>query len=420
MDDDAAPGRPSLPDALFRTLAEHVPVGIAYADSTGTIVYANERWCELAGFRGELPTDAKTMLGLIHEDDRAIVLEVFSRSAIGTGEVSERVRVSRDGDSVQHVTISVRTIPGDDGRITGYAVGLSDVSEVAHALEEVRRSEARFRLLTSALPVGVFRTDRNGDLFWANDRMSEISGYDVSETKGMSVFGFTHTEDQDLVYHRAQEALLRRTPLESTHRFVSRDGTVRWVMARASAIYDDGGHILEHVGTIEDVTELRMVSEGYAHRAHHDPLTELPNRASIEEMIATLCAKTPGRADIGIVFIDLDRFKSVNDTHGHQAGDEVLRVVGQRLSRVIRSEDVVGRYGGDEFVVVCPGVTDPGVVDRVAHRVQATIAETPIVVGEHSFDVGASVGTAIGPGETSPDAFLHAADVAMYEAKRNR
>ncbi len=409
-----------VPDALFRALTAHAPVGIAFADAGGTLLYANQRWRDLAGFHGALPAEPSTMLALVHPDDRSAVVRIFTEYSFAEGEVRERVRVELPDNAIRHVTLAVRPIPDESGQVTGYAIGLSDVTELADALEEVRRTEARFRSVTRALPVGVFRTDRDGNLFWSNDRMTEISGFDIREAKGASVFGFTHPDDQELVFTRAQDALARRESLESTHRFVSRDGTVRWVMARATAIFDEDGRILEHVGTIEDVTELHLRSEGYAHRAHHDPLTDLPNRASLEELIGDLCAQLPGRSDIGIVFVDLDRFKVVNDTAGHQAGDEVLKVVGQRLSAVIRSQDVVGRYGGDEFVVVCPGVTDPSVVERVAERVKAAIGDTPIHVHGHPHDVGASVGTALGPGTESPDAFLHAADVAMYEAKRNR
>ena len=421
MDHDTeARDEPDLPQARFRTLVDHAPMGIALADTDGTIIHANRRWRDLAGFDGDLPASAHTMLALVHPDDRSSAIEAFNRSANGEGEVHRRVRIGASEGEVPHVTIAVTPIPDETGRVTGYAVGLSDVTELAHALEEVRRSEARFRSVTQALPVGVFRADRDGNLFWANDRMSDISGFEVEEAKGASVFGFTHPDDQEMVYARAQNALAERIPLESTHRFVSRDGSVKWVMARASAIVDEDGHILEHVGTIEDITELHLRSEGYAHRARHDPLTGLPNRASLEELIADLCAQLPGRSDIGLVFVDLDRFKEVNDTSGHQAGDEVLKEVGQRLGSVIRTEDVVGRYGGDEFVVICPGVSDPAVLERVAERTRCAIRDAPFRVGDRSHAVGASVGTALGPSDQTPDAFLHAADVAMYEAKRSR
>lgn len=409
-----------LPQARFRTLVDHAPMGIALADTDGTIIHANRRWRDLAGFDGDLPASALTMLALIHPDDRSSAVAAFSRAATDEGEVRRRVRIGVSEGEVRHVTIAVTAIPDESGRVTSYAVGLSDVTELVHALEEVRLSEARFRSVTQALPVGVFRADRDGKLFWANDRMSEISGFEVEAAKGASVFGFTHPDDQEKVYVRAQNALAEQIPLESTHRFVSRDGSVKWVISRATAIIDEGGRILEHVGTIEDITELHLRSEGYAHRSRHDPLTGLPNRASLEDLISDLCAQRPGRSDIGLVFIDLDRFKEVNDTSGHQAGDEVLKEVGRRLSSVIRTEDVVGRYGGDEFVVICPGVSDAAVLEQVAERIRCAIRDTPFRAGDRSHAVGASVGTALGPSDQTPDAFLHAADVAMYDAKRSR
>lgn len=398
-------------------LIDLAPVGLSYSDGAGRVLYANRRWREISGCWDSFPIALEQVQALVHPDDRAVAAAVLTTLADGD-EATVRVRPSNT--RYQALALTVRSLDQPlEGEIR-FVSTLSDVSEVTTAIEELQRSESRFRSVTSALPIGVFRVEPDGTLFWANRRMEEVAGYEIGDSTGQSVFRFVHPEDQDLVYTRAQEALLRREPFESTHRMLTSDGTLRWVMARSQPIFASDGRILEHVGSIEDITELHLRSEGFAHRAAHDPLTGLPNRHSLEQIVRELCERRPGRTDIGVVFIDLDWFKAVNDRYGHQAGDHVLVTVAQRLASVIRAEDVVGRYGGDEFVVICPRLTEPEVLTAVAHRITRVIADTPIVDGAEEYPVGASVGTSLGPGEETAEEFLHRADLAMYEAKRRR
>ncbi|MFP4512397.1 MAG: diguanylate cyclase [Acidimicrobiales bacterium] len=398
-------------------LIDLAPVGLSYSDGAGRVLYANRRWREISGCWDRFPIGLEQVQALIHPDDRPLAAAVLTTIADGD-EATVRVRPSNT--RYQALALTVRCLDQPmEGDIRFVSI-LSDVSELTAVIEELQRSESRFRSVTSALPIGVFRVDRDGILFWANRRMEEIAGYEIGESTGESVFRFVHPEDQDVVYTRVQEALLRREPFESTHRMLTSDGTLRWVMARSQPIFASDGRILEHVGSIEDITELHLRSEGLAHRAAHDPLTGLPNRHSLEQIVRDLCERSPGRTDIGVVFIDLDGFKAVNDHHGHQAGDHVLVAVAQRLASVIRAEDVVGRYGGDEFVVICPRLSDPEVLTAVAERVTHAIANTPIVDDAEEYRVGASVGTSLGPADDSAEEFLHRADLAMYEAKRRR
>lgn len=158
--------------------------------------------------------------------------------------------------------------------------------------------------------------------------------------------------------------------------------------------------------------ELRAQAERNAHDARHDPLTGLPNRTQLQ---ARLAAEVAGRSDVAVLLLDLDRFKPVNDTHGHEAGDEVLRVVAERLRTAVRPGDLVARLGGDEFAVLVAEGSDSA---QLAERLQALVA-APIPVGDVVVTVGASVGRAGAPGDgTTPEALLRAADDDMYRVKR--
>jgi diguanylate cyclase (GGDEF)-like protein/PAS domain S-box-containing protein len=401
---------------LFRTAVDDAPVGIAIAGPKLSLLYANVRWRELAGFHGDLPAEPGTMLELVHPDDRDRVTEAFIRSVSEIDQVSERIRTHPDRGPVRHLSLRLRPIQDDPSN--GHVLGLSDVTELTAAIDETRRSETRFRSVASSLPIGVYRADPTGSLLWTNRRLAEFGDYLGADERGTSIYEFIHPDDVEEVALKAREAIRRREPFEAQHRFLASDGSVRWVISRSSPILDGEGRIIEHIGSMEDVTELHLQNVGLAHQAAHDPLTQLPNRATIVELIAMLASHSPGRADVGIVFLDLDGFKVVNDTHGHQAGDAVLVEVANRLRTVIRQGDTVGRYGGDEFVIVCPGIHDVGVLDAVARRATEVISAAPINDGERDHRIGASVGTGLGPGSGTIDDLLHQADEAMYDAKR--
>lgn len=403
---------------MFRTIADHAPVGIGFAGPDGNLIYANDRWRTLASFHGRLPAGTEVMLSLVHPEDRDAVVSAYAKSRLGADEVRASIRVNTDDD--RHVNLAFRKVRGDGGHVLGYAVGLSDVTELTAAVEEVRRSEERFRSVADSLPVGVFRVSRRERLIWGNERLEEITGSTSDESWGSSIFAYTHPDDRDAVQSASRDAVQSGERYESRHRIVTATGEVKWVLTRSKPILDATGRIIEFVGSLEDITDLHQESARLAHKATHDALTGLPNRASLVDLIASLVRDQPGRADIGIIFIDLDRFKDINDTWGHQAGDAVLVEVARRLTSVIRADDTVGRYGGDEFVVVCPRISVPSALDEVATRIGEAIAASPIEHDERHHQVTASIGFALGPGSGSADELLHQADAAMYQVKRRR
>jgi diguanylate cyclase (GGDEF)-like protein len=164
-----------------------------------------------------------------------------------------------------------------------------------------------------------------------------------------------------------------------------------------------------------DVSDTRAFQERLAHEASHDALTGLPNRRRMQDALdASL------RDDaVAVLFLDLDGFKPVNDAHGHEAGDELLRQVAHRLTSCVRENDVLARVGGDEFVVLMPGIYDPSDTDTMGARIRAAV-ESPFVIDGHEVRIGASVGVHLAPLSCDPDEALRAADHAMYTIKKSR
>ena len=182
-------------------------------------------------------------------------------------------------------------------------------------------------------------------------------------------------------------------------------------------IRNANGAVTHYVGVKEDIT-LRRRSEELVHRlAYYDPLTGLPNRVVLEDHLtrALVASRGPG-AGVGVLFIDLDRFKEINDTLGHDAGDVLLRDLGIRLAGAVRHTDTVFRLGGDEFVVVCENLVDVLELDAVADRIHKALAE-PVFVNGRSVVIAASIGTATGENVTASE-LLRRADNAMYHAKK--
>ncbi len=178
-------------------------------------------------------------------------------------------------------------------------------------------------------------------------------------------------------------------------------------------------HLLDYTALIVRESEATTLKEFFEHRAHHDPLTGIANRLKFFDRFETILAEAKkNRRPVAIFFLDLDRFKQINDRYGHAAGDKVLEVVGKRLAAALRSEDVPARFAGDEFVAIVAGIEDREALREIARKIRDAIAE-PIAIGALRLHVTASIGIALYPDDgTTTEALIKAADMAMYRSKR--
>ena len=299
--------------------------------------------------------------------------------------------------------------------------GPAEVAKVAATFNVMndtrRRSEARFRALVLHASDMIAVVDEDGAVSYCSPAIARLAGIEEDSVVRTPFASIVAPKDQARV--NAAVVTARRKPgLSDPIEFQvrHRDGTVRQVEALLNNLAQDpavGGL----VATVRDITERKSFEEHLAHQALHDPLTDLPNRAlALDRLAHALARSSRTGGTTGVLFMDLDRFKLINDSHGHAVGDRVLVLLADRLLGAVRPSDTVARFGGDEFVAVCDNLTDESDALDVAGRMAAVLKKPFSVDGQELFLTG-SVGIALsGRGETAEE-LLRNADAAMYRAK---
>ena len=275
-------------------------------------------------------------------------------------------------------------------------------------------SEKRFRTLASSSPVGIFQLDPEGRCIYANARFRKILKLgDAALDPGW--LNAIHSEDRADTEAACGRAL--RGMGSPPVRFRVGEGPEQcWSESRAATLRDDNGAIIGCVGTLEDITERERIEAQLTHQALHDPVTGLPNRTLFLDRVDMALARTRrAGGETAVLFIDLDRFKLINDSLGHEAGDLLLETVAARLDEAMRDSDSVGRLGGDEFAVLCE-VKNGAEAMMIAERIAASL-EQPVDLSNSQTVVSASIGIALSDGTATSKSVLENADAAMYRAK---
>ena len=283
-----------------------------------------------------------------------------------------------------------------------------------HALAD---SEQRYRSLFEQSRDAIFMTERGGEIVELNEAARELLGYDGDELIGRDVLSiYADPADRDR-FRTEMEARSHVRDFEVRVR--RRDRTERWCLVSAWVRREPTGEVAGYQGIIHDITERKRVEDQLAHDAFHDTLTALPNRALFMDRLERAVARRRrmDAKDVAVLFLDLDRFKVVNDSLGHMIGDELLRQIGRLLQAEVRDEDTVARLGGDEFAILLDGVEDAADPTHVAERIQERLRKPFRLSGRDVF-TSVSIGITFGGGgvERAED-LLRDADTAMYRAK---
>jgi diguanylate cyclase (GGDEF)-like protein/PAS domain S-box-containing protein len=405
---------------FIQQLIETVPQPIFFKDADGRYLGVNKAWERFFGiprrqFIGksvfELYPDNRELAKKHHAKDE----ELFAQ---GGSQSYEAAIVAADG-RVHHTIYNKATFARSDGAVAGLIGTITDVTGLKEAEAALRQSEGRFRDLTELSSDWYWEQDEHFRFTQMSSKIYEFS-LDAAEHIGkqrweMPLLGVTaeqwaahkallaaHEPFQDFVYQRHDI-----------------NGNLRDISVSGRPIFDEQGRFKGYRGIGRDITEQKQVEEKIRHMAHHDALTQLPNRVLLHDRIGQAIAKAQRSRDaLALLFIDLDRFKTVNDSLGHHVGDRLLRSVAARLEASTRGSDTIARIGGDEFVVLLSELDEPQNARHVAQKVLDALSE-PVEIDGHELRVTPSIGICAYPHDGHDvEALMRNADTAMYHAKQ--
>ena len=404
--DDHVP--PEIVSSVFYSASVSDSLALLVAETAGRtqrITWANEGAGQLLGYG---PEDLCTMP----------VEQLFP--SLGGGELKLLLRRERSARR----TLQVRTASGallEAGVVTTPSPGgrrwTVMLRATANAQERALRAtadahERRFSALTERSPVPTLLSEQGMRLAHVNDAFCSLVGRGAEQLLGTGWIDTLHADDLEAVIEQVSAAL-DGGEVEVQARIVRDDGTVRTTVIRFAHLFTPGVGA-GFVATIEDITDRLAFEAQLAHQANHDPLTELPNRTLLAQYVAERFR--PGAGGLACLFLDLDNFKVVNDSLGHTSGDELLVEVADRLRATVRPGDLVARFGGDEFVVVCEQVGEDDAV-ALAERITTALAR-PMRLGGVDVRPHASVGVTVQTAEhVAPEELIRDCDIAMYQAK---
>jgi len=414
----------SLFEARYRALAETLDGAVVRFAPDGEITFVSPSYCRL--FR-QSPDDlmGASFYDFANLDERKLIKNLVNQIS----EQHPAVRL----DQVAHRVAGKELIV--DWRIAG-VFGDSDAATEFQAIGEVAsgqdyveaqlaESQLRYRQAVRIAGIGYWIWDEiENRLSYCSEEAAAIYGVSVEEAlrRSSTLEGnivTIHKDDKDDYEATIRDAYENNRGYEITVRFMHASGGVRYIHELAEAVLDENGKIIQTIGTVQDVTDDKHAQQEIERLANQDALTGLPTRRLFFDRLSTaIVSSTRDERFLAVLYIDLDGFKHVNDTHGHLAGDKVLKEVASRLIECVRAADTVGRLGGDEFAALLGGHISKENVATIAAKIIKSISE-PYAFEEHQVTIGASIGIALLPdhGDT-PEALLIAADQAMYEVKR--
>ncbi|MGZ5298240.1 MAG: putative bifunctional diguanylate cyclase/phosphodiesterase [Actinomycetota bacterium] len=401
------------------SLLEATPECLVVAHADGRIVFANRHVETLTGFSREELLDRPV--------DRLIATDPRGQAV---GSSVETFCHDREGRTIP-VEVHVGTIEGVERFLV---VTLRDMTELRAGREARFEAEAKYRTLVEQIPAVVYLdpVDEDKDSIYVSPQVTDLLGIEPAAwlEDPYCWRNHVHEDDIDRVWQEYEDAYRMHVPLNHEYRMLHEDGSIKWVLEQAFPINDEGGEPWLIQGVIFDITKRKLAEEEITFLAYHDKLTGLPNRALFEEMLESALARAR-RSDlgVGVLFLDLDNFKLVNDSLGHHAGDQLLMQLADRLQVCTRETDLVARLSGDEFLLLLadlergPGAMssglDPGllIAESVAARVREALEE-PFDLGGSEFFVSASIGISLYPQDASDaESLLRNADAAMYRSK---
>lgn len=394
----------------YRQLIETIPEGII-VHREGKILYANAMALQTIG---ETYLESESIFSFIATEYHEQTKVRLARLAIGGPVHDTEMIIVTPKQKRLHLDISSLLI--DYEGTTAVLTILRDVTEKRAMEQALKQSETQYRLITENMSDLVCILERNGLVRYASPSHRAVLGFASSYYEGKNSLDFIHPEDVDAVRRQLRKLTEEDAPLTLEFRHFHADQRWIWLETKIQAIYDDYGNLLHYLTVSREIMQRKALESQLKHMAYHDTLTDLPNRryflAYLDEAISTI---NQSEEELAVLALDVDRFKHINDTFGHDVGDELLRQLAHRLTNVLRKQDMIARLGGDEFAVLIR-FTDISALHRVSEKIIYAL-QRPWQIEEHTFITTSSVGVARFVNGLSTKQLLKRADLALYEAK---
>ncbi|HEX8947482.1 MAG TPA: EAL domain-containing protein, partial [Dissulfurispiraceae bacterium] len=402
----------------YADLFEFAPVSYFTIDRDGVILEANHTGGSLLGM-DKRSLISRRLADFIARQDLSVfqahVAAVFRKHLRHTCEL----RLKRRGGGEFYCHVESVAAEEDSGYPLRMRTAVIDITDRKRAELALKQSEERFRAIFEKNAVGIVIVDKERRILDCNPIFLRMLGYAKEELAGRHASTITHPDDEPETASLFKRTLAeRREGFRAQKRYVRKDGSFLWGDLLISFSYDEHGSPEFIVAMITDITEHRKMEDTIRHQAHHDALTNLPNRLLFTDLLSNaLVQARRNRSLLAVMFLDLDRFKVINDTMGHTFGDKLLQGVAEALRRSVRESDIISRIGGDEFTILLPSISQAEDAAKIAQKIIQQFGK-PFIVNSHELHISTSLGISLYPNDGEhAETLLKNADIAMYHVK---
>jgi len=403
----------------YRSILENIQEGYFEVDLSGNFTFFNDAVCRVLGYSRE---ELMGMNNRQYTDEESVkrVFQAYNqvyRTGVPLKEFGWDI-TTKNGQH-RYIEGSISLLKDSANKIIGFRGITHDVTERRKAQDALRQSEEKYRNILENIQEAYFEVDLAGNFTFFNDSLCRLTGCSREELVGANYKQFSdkeHSKNVFLIFNKVFNTGEAEQGFDWL--IIRKDGTKRYIEASVSLKKDSKDNPAGFRGVIRDITERKKIEQELNHLATHDALTGLPNRLMFSQLLDhAIQSAQRNKKQLAVLFIDLDRFKIINDSLGHEAGDILLKEMAQRFKQSLRTSDVVGRLGGDEFTILVEDFNDVKQVETIAQKILTTVIK-PMSIMDEECRVTASIGISVFPKDGQDEqSLMKNADIAMYFAK---